>query len=567
MSTPPPTPPPNPPPTPPPDTPVDTGFTPDSNWEDPDDIERLYGDHIWGRKNKKSTLIRWLWYPLWDLTTGDFKQWYFGTLPKEERTALVKSAAKTLTMSPDFQDLPDRVEVIGRDREIGIFLASIHYHVLRDEKFLKMRKPPPKVFLVNGEPGSGKTHLIKAVMKLAFEKALEEGFMLNLKTVKFSGMASEYMGVMTRNVQKVFNDTLTKPTFMFIDEANSLVQKGATSGEAATREYQATEGVVLQSLDTLMRRPVRSIVVLSSNSAENIREDIRRRCFPLNLDNPGLKREDMVAIIAYNLGKYKIDLKPEDVASTLEKALRELGEGKMVPHDIGRAFDAVITASEKPVHDSAEKRISEGIDVKPLPITLESFKDAAKEVRIYKLQNMTQSVKDAEQSLSPSERYDDVGGLDDIKEDVINEIHLSIHPQEAGDAWLPPRGYLFHGPPGTGKTLLAKAICGEEKVAWFYIKGPSLFAKWVGESEQGVRDLFKAAKSKSPSIIFCDEIDAIGRARGSVQGDAGVSTGVLTTLLSELDGCNPLGKVIFIGSTNRRDQLDNALLEANNSSD
>src|SRR5437899_2709187 len=195
MSTPPPTPPQPTPPTPPPeDKPVNSGFTPDANWEDPDDIERLYGDHIWGRKDWKSTIIRWLWYPLWDLTTGDFKQWYFGTLPKEDRMALVKAQARTLMMSPDFQDLPDRAEVIGRDKEIGIFLASIHYHVLRDPNFMKMRKAPPKVFLVKGEAGAGKTHLIKTIMKLAFEKALEEGFMLQLKTVKFSSITSEYVG-------------------------------------------------------------------------------------------------------------------------------------------------------------------------------------------------------------------------------------------------------------------------------------------------------------------------------------------------------------------------------------
>jgi transitional endoplasmic reticulum ATPase len=539
---------------------IDGGFKPDEGFEDPDDIQRIYGDHIWGRKTKKSKLVRWIWYPLWDITTGDFRQWYFGTMPQDQRMAVIREQAQNLMKTPDYADLPDRVEVIGRDREISIFLTSIYYHIIKDETALKMKKPPPKVFLVKGEPGSGKTHLIQAVMRMAFERTIREGFLLNLKKVKFANLTSEYVGVMSKNVQKLFNDVLTKPTFMFLDEANSLVQKGAVSGEAATREYQATEGIFLQSLDTLMRRPVRSLVVLSSNTSENIREDIRRRCFLIDLDNPGLSRESMVDIVAYQLGKYNINLNAEEVMATLEKALRELGEGKMVPHDLERAMDIVVTESEKPIREAFEKGIKNG-DVAPNPITLESFKAAAKDVRAYKLQEVTSAVKEASQSLAPDTRYEDVGGLDDIKEDVINEIHLSLHPQEAGEMWLPPRGYLFHGPPGTGKTLLAKAICGEEKVSWFYIKGPSLYAKWVGESEQSVRDLFKSAKAKSPSIIFMDEIDSVGRQRGAVIGDSGVSQNVLTTLLSELDGANPLGRVVFIGSTNRRDSLDGALLE------
>lgn len=560
MSSPPPNPPPTPPPnpTPPPDDAKKPsgGFEPEGDFEDPNDIERMYGDHIWGRHDRKSTLIRWLWYPLWDLTSSDFKQWRFGNMPKDDRIIVVKQAAERITSTPDYQDLPERVEVIGRDREFNTFLTSIRYHVLRDPAVLKLRKPPPKVFLVSGEPGSGKTHLIKAAMKEAFKRALEEGFILDLKTVKASAFLSMWMGQTVSAVKNIFNGPLTKPTFMLIDEANSLVQKGSAGGPdpgGSGREMLAAEGEVLQALDTLMRRPVRSIIVLSSNSAENIREDIRRRCFPMNLDNPGLRPEDMVSIVAYMLGKFKVDLNAQEVYDTLAQALRELGEGKIVPHDLERAFDLVINESEKDVR--------EGTGTQPAPITLKSFKDAAKEVRAYKVQNIVQSVKEAKQSLLPTETYADVGGLEDVKEDVIKEVYLSLHPNEAGDAWVPPRGYLFYGPPGTGKTLLAKAIARENKTPFYYVRGPSLFSKWLGESEQGVRDLFKSARMDAPSIIFMDEIDALGAVRGSRIGDAGASVNVLTTLLSELDGFNPKGRVVFIGSTNRRDSLDPALLE------
>ncbi len=131
----------------------------------------------------------------------------------------------------------------------------------------------------------------------------------------------------------------------------------------------------------------------------------------------------------------------------------------------------------------------------------------------------------------------------------------------------PPRGILLYGPPGCSKTLMAKALATEANMNFIAVRGPELFSKWVGESERAVRDLFHKARTSSPSIIFFDEIDGLGGERGGGGGGSdggggggGVSDRVLSQLLNELDGIDPLQGVTVIAATNRPDMLDKALL-------
>lgn len=532
---------------------------------DPDsdkEIEKLFGDHMWGRKTWKSKFLRVLWHPLWYVSSKEYRQYRFYNLSPEKRKIIVKRIADGIRRGEQYSNLPLIDKVVGRDKEISVFLNAIYYHVLRDPIALKQKKAPPKVFLVKGEPGSGKSWLIQAAAREAFDRAAESGFLLSYIQLEAAAIIGEFMGQMTRGAAGVFDRASKVPTFLYIDEAQSLFQKGSSShGDSAAREYQAAESAMLQALDRIIKRPVRTIVVMSSNVSERIREDIRRRCYLMDLDTPGLKRDDMVKIVGKFLEKLQLkDLNPEEVFSTLEQGLRGIGEGRVVPHDIDRMFDEMVTESEKPLQEAFLKRL-EGVEIEPLPITLDNIKKAAPKVRSYKERDVTQAVKEAEQTIPPKTRYVDVGGLKDIKNPVIKEVTLSLHPEKAGSKWKPPRAYLFWGVPGSGKTLLASAIAGENKVPFFYVKGPSLFAGIVGESERGVRDLFAKARAKAPSIIFMDELDAIGRARGGPNLDSGVHLGAITTLLSELDGLTPKEGVVFIGSTNRKDQLDNALID------
>jgi transitional endoplasmic reticulum ATPase len=124
----------------------------------------------------------------------------------------------------------------------------------------------------------------------------------------------------------------------------------------------------------------------------------------------------------------------------------------------------------------------------------------------------------------------------------------------------PPKGLLLYGPPGTGKTLMAKAAANESEANFISIKGPELLSKWVGESEKGVREVFRKARQASPCIIFFDEIDAIAPSRGADFGDSHVTERVISQLLTELDGLEILTNVIVIAATNRPDIIDVALL-------
>src|SRR5208283_2703750 len=106
----------------------------------------------------------------------------------------------------------------------------------------------------------------------------------------------------------------------------------------------------------------------------------------------------------------------------------------------------------------------------------------------------------------------------------------------------PPKGILLYGPPGTGKTLLAKAVANESEANFISIKGPELLSKWVGESESGVREIFRKARQAAPTVVFFDEIDAIAPVRGSGYGDTNVTERVVSQLLTELDGLEELQK-------------------------
>jgi transitional endoplasmic reticulum ATPase len=122
-----------------------------------------------------------------------------------------------------------------------------------------------------------------------------------------------------------------------------------------------------------------------------------------------------------------------------------------------------------------------------------------------------------------------------------------------------PRGILLHGPSGTGKTLLAKAVATESEANFVSVRGPELLSKWVGESERGIREIFRRARQASPCVIFFDEIDSIAPVRGA-GGETAVTERVVSQLLTELDGMENMHGVVVLAATNRADMIDPALL-------
>lgn len=161
--------------------------------------------------------------------------------------------------------------------------------------------------------------------------------------------------------------------------------------------------------------------------------------------------------------------------------------------------------------------------------------------------------------------FKDVAGLEGAKEEVQEIVNFLKNPEKYTKlGGKIPRGALLVGPPGTGKTLLAKAVAGEAQVPFFSLSGSDFVEMFVGVGASRVRDLFKKAKDKAPAIIFIDEIDAIGRARGKnqVTGSNDERENTLNQLLTEMDGFGTNDHVIVIAATNRADILDRALVRA-----
>lgn len=162
----------------------------------------------------------------------------------------------------------------------------------------------------------------------------------------------------------------------------------------------------------------------------------------------------------------------------------------------------------------------------------------------------------------PNVSWDDIGGLENVKKELQELILYPIeHPEKfAKFGMKPSKGVLFYGPPGCGKTLMAKAIASECSSNFISVKGPELLTMWFGESEANVREIFDKARGAAPCVLFFDELDSIGVARGSGQGDAGgAGDRVINQLLTEMDGVGQKKNVFFIGATNRPDILDPAI--------
>ncbi|HMK58275.1 MAG TPA: AAA family ATPase, partial [Nitrososphaeraceae archaeon] len=162
---------------------------------------------------------------------------------------------------------------------------------------------------------------------------------------------------------------------------------------------------------------------------------------------------------------------------------------------------------------------------------------------------------------SPDVPWSSIGGLEEVKRELQEAVEWPLRYPELytklGHSM--PKGLLMHGPSGTGKTLLAKAVATESEANFISVRGPELLSKWVGESERGIREIFRRARQAAPCVVFFDEIDSIAPTRG-MGGDSMVTERVVSQLLTELDGIQALSGVVVLAATNRADIIDPALL-------
>jgi len=188
-----------------------------------------------------------------------------------------------------------------------------------------------------------------------------------------------------------------------------------------------------------------------------------------------------------------------------------------------------------------------------LKVTKEDFLEALKGIQPSALREVYVEV--------PEVHWDDIGGLEDVKREIIETVEWPLkHPEYFEHMGIePPRGVLLYGPPGCGKTLLAKAVATESGANFIAVKGPEVLSKWVGESEKAVREVFRKARQAAPCIVFFDEIDSIASRRG-LRTDSGVTDRIVNQLLTEMDGITLMKGVMVLAATNRPDILDTALL-------
>jgi len=429
-------------------------------------------------------------------------------------------------------------ELGGLKNEILKIREMVELPMRHPELFDKIGVEAPKGVLLYGPPGTGKTLLAKAV---AGET--------NAHFISLSGpeIMSKYYGESEEKLREIFTQAEeNSPSIIFIDEIDSIAPKrDEVSGEVEKR--------IVSQLLTLMdgiKSRGKVVVIAATNRPDSIDPALRRPGrFDREIEIGIPDDQERLEILSIHTRGMPIDEKVD------LKQISKITHGFVGADLEALSKEAAMRSLRRilPEIDLDEEKVSSEI-LQKIQITSEDFRDALKEVRPSALREVQVQI--------PNVSWDDVGGLDQLKEELREAVEWPIKYKEAFDYVNveTPKGILLYGQPGTGKTLIAKAIAKMTESNFISIKGPELLSKWVGESEKGVREIFRKARQVAPCIIFLDEIDALVPRRGSGGSGSHVSENVVSQILTEIDGLEELHNVLIIGATNRLDIVDDALL-------
>ncbi|MFL6394260.1 MAG: CDC48 family AAA ATPase [Nitrososphaeraceae archaeon] len=450
----------------------------------------------------------------------------------EESAKAVQISGEGGAPSITYEDIGGLGDAVGRVREM------IELPLRHPELFKRLGVEAPKGVLLHGPPGTGKTLLAKAV-------ANETN--ANFYTIGGPEIMSKYYGESEEKLRNVFQQAeKNAPSIIFIDEIDSIAPKREeVSGEVERR-------IVAQLLSLMdgMSSRGKVVVIGATNRINAIDPALRRPGrFDREIELGVPDRNGRLEILQIHTRGMPLD---KDV--NLEK-LADISHGFVGADLQALSKEAAIGALRRvlPEIDLSSESIPSEI-LKKIIVTMQDFVDVTKEMEPSAMREVFVEVPDV--------KWEDIGGLADIKQELQEAVEWPLKYQGAftyADA-IPPKGILLYGPPGTGKTLMAKAAANESEANFISIKGPELLSKWVGESEKGVREIFRKARQAAPCIIFFDEIDAIAPRRGGDFGDSHVTERLISQLLTELDGLEILTNVIVIAATNRPDIIDAALL-------
>ncbi|MGC2599684.1 MAG: CDC48 family AAA ATPase [Nitrososphaeraceae archaeon] len=429
-------------------------------------------------------------------------------------------------------------DIGGIRNEVARVREMIELPLRHPELFKRLGVEAPKGVLLHGPPGTGKTLLAKAV-------ANETN--ANFYTIGGPEIMSKFYGESEEKLRNVFEQAeKNAPSIIFIDEIDSIAPKREeVSGEVERR-------IVAQLLSLMdgMSSRGKVVVIGATNRINAIDPALRRPGrFDREIELGVPDRNGRLEILQIHTRGMPLD---KDV--NLEK-LADISHGFVGADLQALAKEAAMRALRRvlPEIDLSSESIS-GETLKKIIVTMQDFIDVLKEMEPSAMREVFVEVPDIS--------WSDIGGLAAIKEELQEAVEWPLKYEgvfKYADA-VPPKGILLYGPPGTGKTLMAKAAANESEANFISIKGPELLSKWVGESEKGVREVFRKARQAAPCIIFFDEIDAIAPVRGGDFGNSHVTERVISQLLTELDGLEILTNVVVIAATNRPDIVDPALL-------
>ncbi len=432
-------------------------------------------------------------------------------------------------------------DIGGLGREIRKIREMIELPLKYPQIFERLGIDPPRGVLLHGPPGCGKTLIARAVAN-----ETDAYF----RTISGPEIMNKFYGQSEANLRKIFDEASAKaPSIIFLDEIDAIAPKREEMGG----EKQVEKRVVAQLLalmDGLSSRG--QVIVIGATNIPNVLDPALRR--------PGrFDREIEIGIPDMNGRLAILDVHTRGMPLAEDVDVKRLAE---ITHGfVGADLEALSREAAMATLRKIFPRIDFELEEIPyetlmeLQVSMDDFMEAFREVEPSAIREVFTEIPDV--------KWSDVGGLEEVKRVLKETIEWPLKYndlfKQAGTA--PSRGILLHGPPGSGKTLLAKAVASESEVNFISVKGPELMSKWVGESEKGVREIFKKAKQASPCIIFFDEIDSVAPKRG-MDGSSHVADRVISQFLTELDGIEELKGIMVLAATNRPDIIDEALLRA-----
>lgn len=449
-------------------------------------------------------------------------------------------------------------KLIGREKEYNLLLDSFRLHVLKQPMLRKWfdKDELPKAICLTGESGTGKTFLTMVSLKQMLLEAHTNGVLLSPIIIKGSDVFSEYYGRSTKQLGRLLERAASAPSVIYIDEFQSFGRK--VRGDTGTElEDTRVQDEINRWLDKILSNDTRTLVIVATNSYEQTREDIRRRLSRVDLDS-GVSHDMLLAIIEDRLSEETWrGVSATDILEILEREAVLRRHGSITPNDILSVFREVKRAKEVPLLDAFRRSVPEALSKWTKPrykVSLEDFLQAAHTMKFYAEREKSQEIMDAVYIVTPKVSRDDIGGLHDVKNKVLNHISLAFSHRMSELGYASNCRFLLFGPPGTGKTLMALVAAAENRVAFIKVRGGELMsgASYIGEPEKRIKDLFALARQRTPCILFLDEADAI------FWGADPAGNKILAQVKAELSEIKPDEGIAVIAASNKEQLIDQA---------